>query len=103
MDERKRPAIDNNDSAPPLKRQATSVNGAGKPHIDTDMPWQDDLEVSITRISPSPGLKMLAQSKGSPFSVGMLMSFGSCSASKKRQSGGRCRSIKETVIIWKLG
>lgn len=47
MEERKRAAIDNDDSAPPLKRQATSVNGAVKPHIDADMPWQDDLEVSI--------------------------------------------------------
>ena len=47
MEERKRPAVDNADPAPPLKRQATSVNGAGKAHIDADMPWQDDLEVSM--------------------------------------------------------
>ena len=46
MEERKRPAGDD-DSAPPLKRQATSVNGASKPHVDADMPWQDDLEVSL--------------------------------------------------------
>ncbi|KAF9884362.1 E3 ubiquitin-protein ligase bre1 [Aspergillus nanangensis] len=45
MDDRKRPAAyDNNDSAPPLKKQVTSVNGGGKPHPDTDMPWKDDLE-----------------------------------------------------------
>lgn len=46
MEERKRPASqDNGDIAPPHKRQATSVNGASKPHPDADMPWQDDLEV----------------------------------------------------------
>ncbi|KAL8827710.1 MAG: hypothetical protein Q9191_003019 [Dirinaria sp. TL-2023a] len=44
MEERKRPAVDGADSAPPLKRQATSVNGAAKSHPDADMPWQDDLE-----------------------------------------------------------
>ncbi|KAI9369475.1 BRE1 E3 ubiquitin ligase-domain-containing protein [Aspergillus egyptiacus] len=45
MDERKRAATyDNNDSAPPLKKQATSVNGGNKPHPDADMPWKDDLE-----------------------------------------------------------
>ncbi|KAL5334802.1 hypothetical protein BJX70DRAFT_347764 [Aspergillus crustosus] len=45
MEDRKRAAThDNNDSAPPLKRQATSVNGGSKPHPDADMPWKDDLE-----------------------------------------------------------
>jgi E3 ubiquitin-protein ligase BRE1 len=44
MEDRKRPAADNNDSAPPLKKQATTVNGATKPHPDADMPWKDDLE-----------------------------------------------------------
>ncbi|KAK2764876.1 E3 ubiquitin-protein ligase bre1 [Arachnomyces sp. PD_36] len=45
MEDRKRPAAyDHNDSAPPLKKQATSLNGSGKPHPDTDMPWRDDLE-----------------------------------------------------------
>ena len=45
MEERKRPlAYDQEASAPPLKRQATSVNGT-KAHIDQDMPWKDDLEV----------------------------------------------------------
>ncbi|KAL4801358.1 BRE1 E3 ubiquitin ligase-domain-containing protein [Aspergillus unguis] len=45
MEDRKRAAThDNNDSAPPLKRQATSVNGGTKPHPDADMPWKDDLE-----------------------------------------------------------
>ncbi|KAJ5822774.1 hypothetical protein N7447_005114 [Penicillium robsamsonii] len=44
MEDRKRPAADSNDSAPPLKKQATSVNGGSKPHPDADMPWKDDLE-----------------------------------------------------------
>lgn len=48
MEERKRPASgDNEKSGPPLKRQATTVNGAGRAHPDADMPWQDDLEVSL--------------------------------------------------------
>jgi E3 ubiquitin-protein ligase BRE1 len=47
MEDRKRPAADNNDSAPPLKKQATTVNGGSKPHPDADMPWKDDLEVSL--------------------------------------------------------
>ena len=52
MEERKRPAIhDQEDLAPPHKKQATSVNGASKAHVDTDMPWQDDLEV---RFLPTP-------------------------------------------------
>ena len=47
MEERKRPASHDHDgSEPPLKRQATSVNGAPKSHVDTDMLWKDDLEVS---------------------------------------------------------
>ena len=53
MEERKRPAVDNADSAPPLMRHATSVNGAAKSHPDADMPWQDDLEVSLV-VGPSP-------------------------------------------------
>ncbi|KAL8997473.1 MAG: hypothetical protein Q9169_003253 [Polycauliona sp. 2 TL-2023] len=45
MEERKRPAAnDSNETGPPLKRQATTINGAGRSHPDTDMPWQDDLE-----------------------------------------------------------
>lgn len=45
MDERKRPASHDHDpSEPPLKRQATSVNGTSKGHVDADMPWKDDLE-----------------------------------------------------------
>ncbi|RAK79724.1 E3 ubiquitin-protein ligase BRE1 [Aspergillus fijiensis CBS 313.89] len=45
MEDRKRAAAyDHNDSTPPLKKQATSVNGGSKPHPDADMPWKDDLE-----------------------------------------------------------
>lgn len=48
MEERKRPASHDHDtSEPPLKRQATAINGASKAHVDADMPWKDDLEVSV--------------------------------------------------------
>ena len=48
MEERKRPASHDHDgSAPPLKKQATSINGTGKAHVDAEMPWKDDLEVSL--------------------------------------------------------
>lgn len=54
MDERKRPAShDHEDSAPPFKKQATTVNGTGKAHIDAEMPWKDDLDVSLTRVKRS--------------------------------------------------
>ena len=47
MEERKRPAAqDQAGSGPPLKRQATAVNGGGAKFLaDVDLPWQDDLEV----------------------------------------------------------
>ncbi|KAL9124531.1 MAG: hypothetical protein Q9217_006143 [Psora testacea] len=45
MEERKRPATqDHEEAAPPHKKQATSINGGSKPHVDADMPWKDDLE-----------------------------------------------------------
>ena len=45
MEDRKRSnPYDQPDVAPPLKRQATVVNGAGKSHGDSD-PFKDDLEV----------------------------------------------------------
>ncbi|KAL8782032.1 MAG: hypothetical protein Q9194_000045 [Teloschistes cf. exilis] len=45
MEDRKRPAPNDHENAgPPLKRQTTTVNGAGRSHPDADMPWQDDLE-----------------------------------------------------------
>ena len=57
MDERKRPASHDHDSSePPLKRQATTVNGTSKGHVDADMPWKDDLEVSQPCHSPNASL-----------------------------------------------
>lgn len=48
MEERKRPAShEHDDAAPPLKKQATSVNGGSKSHPDAEMPWKDELEVSL--------------------------------------------------------
>ena len=52
MEDRKRPAThDHDDSAPPHKKQATSVNGDSKAHVDADMPWKDDLEVSAQLVT----------------------------------------------------
>ncbi|KAF2999357.1 E3 ubiquitin-protein ligase bre1 [Curvularia kusanoi] len=42
MEDRKRPS-GHDDSAPPSKRQAVTVNGA-RSHPDADMPWKDDIE-----------------------------------------------------------
>ncbi|KAF1362254.1 E3 ubiquitin-protein ligase-like protein bre1 [Lizonia empirigonia] len=42
MEDRKRPS-GHDDSAPPAKRQAVTVNGA-RSHPDADMPWKDDIE-----------------------------------------------------------
>ncbi|KAF1933382.1 E3 ubiquitin-protein ligase bre1 [Didymella exigua CBS 183.55] len=42
MEDRKRPSA-HDDSAPPAKRQAVTVNGA-RSHPDADMPWKDDIE-----------------------------------------------------------
>ena len=51
MEDRKRPSpYDHNDSAPPSKKLATSANGASKANHDADMPWKDDLEVSLPRL-----------------------------------------------------
>jgi len=48
MEDRKRSAGQSaDDLAPPTKRQA--VNGGSKASADADMPWKDDLEVSVTR------------------------------------------------------
>lgn len=52
MEERKRPASHGHeDAAPPLKKQATAVNGGGKNHPDAEMPWKDELEVSFVAVS----------------------------------------------------
>src|SRR5277367_5967862 len=49
MEDRKRSAAQSvDDLAPPTKRQA--VNGASKTSADSDLPWKDDLEVSVTRL-----------------------------------------------------
>ena len=62
MEDRKRPSpYDSVDSAPPLKRQATTANGASKSHKDDDMPWKDDLDVS-----PIPILHPLATVHADP-------------------------------------
>jgi len=45
MEERKRPALDeNHTSAPPSKKQAVIVNGANT-KFDAEMPWKDDINV----------------------------------------------------------
>ncbi|KAI9763095.1 MAG: E3 ubiquitin-protein ligase bre1 [Candelina submexicana] len=44
MDDKKRPAPQEPNDAPPSKKQAVAVNGAAKSHIDADMPWKDELE-----------------------------------------------------------
>lgn len=52
MDDRKRPSsYDQHDSGPPPKKLATSANGAVKNHPDADMPWKDDIEVSLSLIA----------------------------------------------------
>jgi hypothetical protein len=46
MDDRKRVAVDDPASTPPLKKQATKhvqSNGTSV-HPDHDMPWKDDIE-----------------------------------------------------------
>jgi len=48
MEDRKRPIAD--DSAPPAKRQAVTVNGA-RSHADADLPWKDDIEVRLASLA----------------------------------------------------
>ena len=95
MEERKRPAGDD-ESAPPLKRQATSVNGASKPHIDADMLYQDDLEVSLARTS---FLILPAFALEDPiFSQVVELTAFPNSASRRRQYGARCKSTSAIAI-----
>lgn len=54
MEDRKRPSGPD-DSAPPAKRQAVTVNGA-KPHPDADLPWKEDLEVRPRSAAVLPAL-----------------------------------------------
>lgn len=52
MDDRKRPSpYHQHDSGPPSKKLATSANGTSKSHPDADMPWKDDIEVSVSMIA----------------------------------------------------
>ena len=55
MEDRKRPAAyDNEEAAPPNKRQVTSsVNGGPRSHQDADVPGRDELEVCRTSFSMS--------------------------------------------------
>lgn len=61
MEDRKRPAMGDDESVPPAKRQAVTVNGA-RSHPDADLPWKDfNIEVRppsrrrspITSVAPS--------------------------------------------------
>lgn len=66
MEERKRPAPhDHEDSAPPLKKQATSINGNAKAHIDAEMPWKDELEVRRESLRSSGCCRFLSSSSRS--------------------------------------
>lgn len=48
MEDRKRPSpYDQQDLGPPTKKVAMNANGAIKKERDTDMPWQNDLEVGV--------------------------------------------------------
>ena len=77
MEERKRPASNDHDgSEPPLKRQATSINGATKGHIDADMPWKDDLEVSSLILCVIPSLSPFNNRKVPPFVNTSLIQSG---------------------------
>lgn len=51
MEERKRPG-GSDESAPPAKRQAVTVNGA-RSHPDADLPFKDDIEVRPPYLHPS--------------------------------------------------
>jgi E3 ubiquitin-protein ligase BRE1 len=69
MEERKRPAPHGHeDSASPLKKQATAVNGGGKSHPDAEMPWKDELEVSFVAV-PSP---ITASNPSFPYPSGVM-------------------------------
>lgn len=97
MEERKRPATyENDESAPPLKRQATAVNGASKSHIDAEMPWKDDLDVSATLTWMQASILLIPIDTRSQCAYSLLLS----SASRKRPSYGRRTStnVKRTVL-----
>lgn len=98
MEERKRPAGDD-ESAPPLKRQATSVNGASKPHIDADMLYQDDLEVRLART-----LSLIPQAfalEDPIFSQIVELTASPNSAFRRRLYGATCKSSSAIAIPWR--
>ena len=104
MEERKRPAsYDNDNSEPPLKRQATSVNGGSKGHIDADMPWKDDLEVSEPCIFDAtlPRPKELCPPQDLTTSITRTAHISSLSASKKMPYTVKCRNISGNARSWK--
>lgn len=90
MEDRKRPASNDHDNVgPPLKRQATTVNGAGRSHPDADMPWQDDLEVSL--------IHNLNLDYLSPHSS--LTTSRPCRDFRKRQYGVKCKNARGNAIL----
>lgn len=104
MEERKRPAShDHDNTEPPFKRQATSVNGAPKGHIDADMPWKNDLEVSKPCDFWHPFDPLYAQRYLSRLLYTAILdladTLGVSSNSRRRPYTGRCKNIsgKETV------
>ena len=106
MDERKRPASHDHDSSePPLKRQATTVNGTSKGHVDADMPWKDDLEVSqpchsqyvsLLSVTLYPHKVFLHSQASSNFL--MLTCYWCDSDFKKMPYGDRCKSTNGSAV-----
>ncbi len=97
MEERKRPAPhEHADSAPPLKKQATSVNGGGKSHPDAEMPWKDELEVSLVSLRNRPDITTLLSPSPCNHSSSLhTLTTPSWiySAFRKMRFGVRCKSI----------
>ena len=99
MEERKRPSsFDQGEHGPPAKKLATSANGAGKSHPDTDMPWKDDLEVRTDR-----------RFRGSPTNPTFLCrlhfdanSVVTYSASKKMRFNAKCKSTSARKMTWNV-
>lgn len=90
MEERKRPiSYDQNDPAPVSKRQATAPNGASKPHVDSDLPWKDDLEVSsIPFLDTGIAYRMRFQS------LKIILTSRFISVFKKMPSSVKCKNTR---------
>lgn len=103
MEERKRPAsYEHEDSAPPLKKQATSVNGSSKAHPDSDMPWKDELEVSLAFNLPPTFATFSTPTTGLPLwttSLVLTHLCPRCSGFRKMQSGDRCKNTSESETL----